>query len=263
MLNTSNSFISKGSLFIGVLGLLIFSSCKKTELVNPVAVENVSKKPNKPSPPPLDRFELPETGDSTITETPGETFTETPGELPGETFTETPGETPSGTPTETNTEYPTETEGGQASCPKDEYPIYAGAGGNDVNKGTNVGKVTYSNDGTNLYVTATFDGATCPSEIHLWAGTDLSAVTGSGGVAFGSFPYKEDNATCGTYTYTIPLQSIGAGCNQTVYIILHAAMNGTQTEEGTTDGETAIAYGDQTLGGARWGWAADYTICCE
>lgn len=164
----------------------------------------------------------------------------------------------------TPAEAPT-TEETSSTCPSVEYPIYAGAGGNDVSKGTNVGSVTYTNDGTNLYVTANYPGPTCPEEIHLWAGSDPSAVN-DGSVAFGQFPYKLDNPGCGTHTFTIPLTDIypsGDACGNDIYIILHAAMG---AEEGAEDGEggqTAIAHGEQEFAGSRWGWIATYPVCCD
>lgn len=153
-----------------------------------------------------------------------------------------------------------------ATCDAVDYPIYAGAGGNDISKGTNVGTVSYSNDGVNLYVTTTFPGPTCPEELHLYAGSEAPAV-GNGGLPFGQFPYKLDNASCGVHTFTVPLSDVFPGetdfCDKDISIVLHAAMGGVQTEDGTTDGETAIGYGDDTFGGSRWGWVATYSVCCD
>lgn len=159
---------------------------------------------------------------------------------------------------------------GTESCPAANYPIYAGAGGNDTTKGTNVGTATYSNDGVNLYVTYNFPGPTCPKEIHLWAGSDLSkSPVSSRSSPFGQFPYKLSSATCGSHTFTIPLADLfPAGtanfCNQNIYIILHAAMGADASVEGDSEGggQTAIAYGSQTFGGSRWGWVGTYPVCC-
>lgn len=167
------------------------------------------------------------------------------------------------TPTVTvvgNTELP-------VTCTAAVYPIWAGAGRNDTTKATKVGSVSYSNDGINLYVTSTFSGPTCPTELQLWAGSNLASMPRSaGGVPFGQFPYKLSPAGCGTHTFTIPLSSLfPAGttdfCNKNVYIVLHAAMGADPTVEGSTE-QTAIAYGSQTFGGPRWGWIGTYPVCC-
>lgn len=253
---------------VGVVCALSISSCKKVDLGVPLVKPTNSR---GTLPPPAVVY------NSTLTVTPTGTTTLTTtgtGEYdpncecyPAATGTVTPTGTPTETvtPTDTNTETETpptnETETG--SCPSVDYPIYAGAGGNNVSNGTNVGTVTYTNDGTNLYVTSTFSGPTCPTEIQVWAGTDVASLPStSGGVAFGLFPYKLDNAGCGTHTFTIPLSSLGSNlCGTDIYVVLHAAMGADASVEGS-EGQTAIGYGSQTFGDSRWGWIATYPVCC-
>lgn len=248
---------------LGVVCAFSISSCKKVDLGVPLVKPTNSR---GQLPPPAVVY------NSTLTVTPTGTNTETvtPTETPTGAFdpyceTCYPSGTSTVTPTETTneTETPPTNETETGSCPSVDYPIYAGAGGNNVSNGTNVGTVTYSNDGVNLYVTATYPGPTCPTEIHVWAGTDVASLpSSSGGVAFGQFPYKLENPGCGTHTFTIPLSSLGTNlCGTDIYVVLHAAMGADANVEGS-EGQTAIGYGSQTFGDSRWGWIATYPICC-
>ena len=238
-------------LLAGAVCILLISSCRKTEFSNPIGPKKVpvSAESHIPTIPTL-------TVTLTHTITPTTSTVTTTG-----TTTVTSTGTNTETPTGTNTETPTKT------CPSVNYPIWAGAGGNDTTKATKVGNVSYSNDGVNLYVTSTFSGPTCPTEIQVWAGSDLSTMPkSSGGVPFGQFPYQLNPASCGTHTFTIPLKSLfPAGttnfCNKNLYVVLHAAMGADASIEGSTE-QTAIGYGSQTFGGPRWGWIATYPICC-
>ena len=246
------SLATKVFFAIAIISLLI-SSCKKVELGTPFQIPVGAAKKN---PVPL---VIP-----TLTVTTSGTHTVTTAEI-------TPTVTTTGTPTVTtnNSEAPSRTPSeGSAYCPASQYPIWAGAGQNDTTKGTKVGTVSYSNDNVNLYVTTSFSGPTCPTEINLWAGTSALTVNGNGGLPFGKFPYKLNPAACGSHTFTIPLSSLfppgtsnATFCHSKIYIVLHAAM-GASGAEGSTGGQTAIGYGSQTFGGARWGWIATYTICC-
>lgn len=244
-------------LFLGAaVCLLLIPSCRKTDFGNPIARAAVSK------PRPASK-RVPK-----VTPTPTPTVTTTPAGTTGvydpncECYVPT---TSTGTTGTTGTNG--STSGGSTTCAAVEYPIWAGAGGNDTLKGTKVGKISYSNDGVNLYVTSSFSGPTCPKELHLWAGSDLASMPRSrGGVPFGQFPYKLSPASCATHTFTIPLSSLfPAGttdfCNKNIYIVLHAAMGADATVEGSS-GQTAIAYGSQTFGGPRWGWIGTYPVCC-
>lgn len=255
---------------VGIVSALSISSCKKVEMGVPLVKPTNSR---GKLPPPAVVY------NSTLTVTPTGTPTVTPTVPPTGTGVYDPNcecyvpaggsGTPSGTPTETvtptdtNTETPPTNETETGSCPSVDYPIYAGAGGNDVSNGTNVGTVTYSNDGVNLYVTATYPGPTCPTEIQVWAGTDVASMpNSSGGVPFGQFPYQLANPGCGTHTFTIPLSSLGTNlCGTDVFVVIHAAMGADASVEGSS-GQTAIGYGSQTFGGSRWGWIATYPICC-
>ena len=243
----------------GTFCLLLIASCKKIDSGTPLQK------------PPTSRGTLPPPAvvyNATHTITPTGTNTETviPTGVNTETLTPTASTKtviPTGTNTETETP-PTNAE--TQTCPGVTYPIYAGAGGNDTTKASNVGNVTYTNDGVNLYVTSTFPGSTCPTEIAVWAGADPSTMPhSSGGVPFGQFPYQLPNATCGSHTFTIPLSSLfPAGtnlCGKNIYVVLHAAMGADANVEGSTE-QTAIGYGSQTFGGPRWGWIATYPICC-
>ena len=145
------------------------------------------------------------------------------------------------------------------TCSGVTYDIWDNAAGNDTTKGTKVGSVHYSNDTANLYVTYTFTGATCPTEVNLWVGNFFSMVPSTiKGVDYTQFPYKLSSPSCSTYTFTVPLASPLNGsknvCGQDVKIVLHAKMN---------SGDDAVAYGDQSFNGKTWGWATNYTVCCK
>lgn len=247
----------------GIVCVLSFSSCKKVELGVPLAKPTNSR--GKLPPPAVvynSTLTVTPTGTTTLTTTGTGVYDPNCECYPGGTVVTG---TSTVTPTE-ETDPPTNNAGTEA-CPSVDYPIYAGAGGNDITKGTNVGTATYSNDGVNLYVTYNYPGPTCPTEIHLWAGSDLATSPLSGRSSpFGQFPYKVSSATCGSNTFTIPLTDLfPAGttdfCNQNIYIVLHAAMGADANVEGS-EGQTAIAYGSQTFGGSRWGWIATYPVCC-
>lgn len=262
--------ISTKLFLLGMVCALSISSCKKVDLGVPLVKPTNSR---GKLPPPAVVY------NSTLTVTPTGTTTLTttgtgvydpncecyPGTTTTTTTTGTTDTTGTGT-TETGTPPNNTTEAGSASCPSVDYPIYAGAGGNDTTNATNVGTVSYSNDGVNLYVTTTFSGPTCPTELHLWVGADVSAMpNSSGGVPFGQFPYQLSNATCTSHTFTIPLSDIFPGgvdaCGQNIYVALHAAMGADPNVEGSEE-QTAVGYGSQTFGGPRWGWIATYPVCC-
>jgi hypothetical protein len=238
MKNILKSLATK-TFFAIAISILLISSCKKVEMGTPFTrpVSTVKK-----NPVPL----VISTGTNTIVTT-------------------------ATTHTVITSETPTELSSGTDNyCPSVKYPIWAGAGQNDTTKGIKVGTVSYSNDSVNLYVTTTFPGPTCPTEIHLWAGINHLAVSGNGGLPFGKFPYKLSSAACGSHTFSIPLSSLfpvgtlkQSFCHSNIYIVLHAAMGGSVGTEGNiSSGQTAIGYGSQSFGGSRWGWIATYNICC-
>lgn len=113
-------------------------------------------------------------------------------------------------------------------------PLIAGGGDDDGTKsaeevGTNVGDLVVTKDGDDLEVTYSAAGNYLFSETHLFVGcalTDLP-VTGGGGVAPGSFPYKYDTSdNDGEYftsaTYTIVVSSFS--CSDTYYIAAHGVV---------------------------------------
>jgi hypothetical protein len=92
---------------------------------------------------------------------------------------------------------------------------------------TNAGSVSATQDETNLYVTFTTTGGWEMSLTHLYVGTSAP-----GGYNPGGFPYQTTHSPrVTTYTYTIPLASIGAVSGDVVYIAAHANVhNGQQAE---------------------------------
>ncbi|MFC1550911.1 LamG domain-containing protein, partial [Candidatus Neomarinimicrobiota bacterium] len=92
-----------------------------------------------------------------------------------------------------------------------------------------IGEVTIVSDCTDLTVTYTINDVTEPIEpwvftaLHLWVSTELEDLPKN--AAPGKFPYSEkfeiaEGIT--TYTFTIPLVDIGAGCFDQLYIAAHS-----------------------------------------
>ena len=99
-------------------------------------------------------------------------------------------------------------------------PIYAGAGQNDLTKGTRVGDLNYSYDGSELLVTfEMFDGYTM-DETHLYAGNEYTSTIAPG--LFGNLHENLDGASNDSYTITLA----DDGDNK-IYMIAHAVVCGT------------------------------------
>lgn len=97
----------------------------------------------------------------------------------------------------------------------------------------NVGKVIYSNDGTNLYVEYFVTAPWAVSEIHFYAGTLNGLPRNKTAVQIGHFPYDMNDFV--GYKLTIPLTDLDDD-NGTLTLAFHAVvLNGTQNETAWAD----------------------------
>lgn len=92
-------------------------------------------------------------------------------------------------------------------------PIYAGAGQNDISKGTHVGTLTYRFDGSVLTVAFTMFNGFFMDETHLYASTDMPTA-----IAPGQYGGLHDLDGASSDQYTV---SVNGGA---VYIIAHAVV---------------------------------------
>jgi hypothetical protein len=108
------------------------------------------------------------------------------------------------------------------------FPIYAGAGQCDLNKGTLVGSLNVTYSGGIAIITYDMDGtdpetglAYTLTETHLYAGSaPLASKNGEYTVAPGQFPYISAELNTDSRTYSI------SGLSGEIYIVAHATVAG-------------------------------------
>lgn len=95
----------------------------------------------------------------------------------------------------------------------------------------NVGKVIYSHDATNIYVTyLTTDGWKL-SELHLYVGDLEGLPTNKTAIQIGHFPFSAENLNQTTYTFTVPILNLPKDDETGYTIAVHAIVkNGLQEE---------------------------------
>ncbi len=156
-------------------------------------------------------------------------------------------------------------------------PIYAGAGGGDIEKGEEVGYLSAEVEGDYLKVTYTITAeGIYLDEVHFWIGTDIyeSPLTDGehGGAAFGHFPYKAEDIYDTSYPVWVPLEDLGFSCpgdDADFVAIAHSALVECTEWEGDEctgrwiEYETAIAYGTELPDTERWGWYFGLTLTCQ
>ncbi|WP_114417868.1 hypothetical protein [Marinospirillum perlucidum] len=97
-------------------------------------------------------------------------------------------------------------------------PIYAGAGLNDITKGTLVGELTYDYNGSNVYVTFSLLPGFSLTETHLYLDTTY-VTTG----APGQFGHLHDNLPVGT-TFDDYLIPVDIQPGESLYLVAHATV---------------------------------------
>ena len=126
------------------------------------------------------------------------------------------------------------------------------------------GTVCVSSDETFLYVTYNTTDGWELQEVHLWVGTNLfdMPLTNSGNPKIGLFPYKAENLSTDTYTFTIPLSDLNVKCGETLLLAAHAAI-ARDDGNGGSDEETAWGDGDPVLDQGSWATYFSYELPCD
>ena len=102
------------------------------------------------------------------------------------------------------------------------FTLYAGAGNNDLSKGTNVGTVSLNYNGSSASVTYSLNAPYKIEEAHLHLGTDvLPLKNGEYTIAPGQYPYTKTN-TGGISSYTFNV----SGLSGDIYLAAHATVSG-------------------------------------
>jgi hypothetical protein len=154
---------------------------------------------------------------------------------------------------------------------------------------TVVGKISVSNDETNLYITYTLDQTKYPGsyfeeELQVWAGNDvLNVPKNSQGIPVpGQFCDSDGGACSGenglpsaiglaTYTFTIPFEQLNITnvldyCDTALYIFAHSSVVYDKDGDGAVD-DTDTAWGGcigvNISEPGRWYYYMQYTICCD
>lgn len=123
------------------------------------------------------------------------------------------------------------------------------------------GNITVTNDQTNLYVTYTTTGSWQLQETHLYVGSfEGLPKTSTGNPKIGNFPYK-DSLSAGetTYTYTVPLSSLGD--DQCFVIAAHASVVQLGPDGEVTQQQTAWGAGNQFNESGSWATYSVYCLC--
>ena len=100
-------------------------------------------------------------------------------------------------------------------------PIYAGAGQCDISKGTEVGELVVTRDGTVLTVSFEMFGGFNMTETHLYVGGVSLVDTGLNPAAPGQYGLLHDLAGAGSDSYAVVLNTDGP-----VYVVAHAVVAG-------------------------------------
>ncbi|MEA1965224.1 MAG: Ig-like domain-containing protein [Candidatus Aerophobetes bacterium] len=117
---------------------------------------------------------------------------------------------------------------------------------------TVAGFITVSNDDKNLFVTYETADNWLINKTHLYVGTTIPTKS-----APGKFPYKhEDLEGVTTDTYEIPLEDLGVGPCNIIYIAAHAELFKGKTEE------TGWAEGEEIRPGKNWAMYFEYRLSC-
>jgi hypothetical protein len=116
------------------------------------------------------------------------------------------------------------------------------------------GTVTVATDGENLIVTYEVTPPWGLKETHLYVGTEPPSK-----MAPGRFPYKHEGLDEATVDeYVIPLAELGVGCDDTLYLATHAAL---ESDEPGYGGETG--WGEGVPSGKGWSMYFSVTVTCE
>ncbi len=102
--------------------------------------------------------------------------------------------------------------------------LWAGAGQNNTENGTDVGTVVATLVGDNLLVTYDITFPWVLTEAHLWVGNDLNDVPGN--AAPGRFPFKANLDFESGVAFTVNLEELGLNPGDMIYVAAHGVVVG-------------------------------------
>jgi hypothetical protein len=137
-------------------------------------------------------------------------------------------------------------------CEATEVALMAGQ---TINSGT----VTVSNDADYIYVTYTATNGWLITQTHLYAGAcALVPVNNAGNPSPGQFPYKTTHNYATSYTYQIPIGTIGnCGCIAAHAVVVKLGTSGQIIEQQTGWGNGVRI----NPNGGNWGMKFEYCTC--
>jgi hypothetical protein len=125
----------------------------------------------------------------------------------------------------------------------------------------NSGSVSVTNDADYIYVTYTTANGFLLTQTHLYVGDcALVPVNGQGNPVPGHFPYSSTHNNITTYTYQVPISTIGlgnCGCIAAHAVVVRLGASGQVIE-------TQTGWGNGTRinpNGGNWGMKFDYCTC--
>lgn len=147
----------------------------------------------------------------------------------------------------------------EAPCPPYAANILAG-------KTIQAGKISVTNNATELIVQADATAPWLMRAIHIYAGEKPVPTNKGKNVAPGKFPYKQtfEAPYASTFTTRIPFKDLGIECGKTLHMAIHTEMIQLGGDEAVeiVEEETGWAEGPIVFKGKRWGWSFAYTTCC-
>ena len=143
---------------------------------------------------------------------------------------------------------------GNEECPATEVSLLAG-------QTINSGSVTVTNDADYIYVTYTTANGWLLTQTHLFVGNcALIPVNNAGNPIPGQFPYSTAHNNATSYTYRIPISSIGSGncgciASHAVVVKLNASGQVINQQTGWGNGVRI------NPNGGNWGMKFNYCTC--
>ncbi len=142
----------------------------------------------------------------------------------------------------------------EPGCPVTSVKFIAG-------QNINAGTIETSNDANFIYVTYKTANGYVLRETHLYAGScNAIPVNRKGNPTPGLFPFKNTHNNVTTFTYQIPISTIGfgkCGC-----VAAHAAVVKLGSNGSVIDSQTAWGSGTPIVPGqGNWGTKFDYCTC--
>jgi hypothetical protein len=138
------------------------------------------------------------------------------------------------------------------------FPLFAG-------QTIPAGSVDLVVNGSDLSVTYNLSNGFSLLEAHLFVGESLSLMpqTNNGNPKIGNFPYKSGSISGSSFTFTIPLSSLGSElCDKTLYAAAHASVV-RQNADGSIQNETAWAGTTKIVQKGSWATYFPFSFACS